>query len=903
MGFLSGLFGGGGKTTTNIVQTKIPEELSPHVKEVLGDTQTLYRQRLREGFDPYTGQRISGFMPEQEQAQAGIRGLVGTQRPIQEEALGDIRAGGERFDYDRLGGLQGDYGPITQRFGGLDYGGTPTEFSETRFDDKPLEEYMGEYRRGVTDIEKREAQKAFEQQIMPQFEKQAIAAGGMSGMGSRAGVQAGLLGQAQMQQLGDIEKRGLQESYQDAQQRKAEAFRRFQDQRAFEERGRDFQERERQFAKGERQFGVGERGFAAALEKGERDFMSGERTFEAQQFANQKARERQRAADLTALAPQMFKSGMAEMGALEAVGAQRAAKEQDVLDKRYAEWLEEKQFPEEQLARYTSSIYGNPMLQTPTRVQTKTEPSIPFGQQLLGFGTSLMGLPATSIFGKMAGLGGKAGGGYVKGLSGLSEANPYVNYMQRKMGGTVYRQNSGYIDKGDYGLAPQASRELEPLLGELSQSIPRKDVIPTPQFTDKNITGYTPPSYQVAGDLQKEPFISIDDLMKETGPGGIPMWGEEEGGLPQEGLEFSTRGLMSDDEIAIVTGTKELEKNNIDKIINQELGIKGNTFAEAKREIEKRGIVAKTSAIQKGEADIIDIESFHKEQNLLRSKAMEDYFKQIKPDMKSLEKEQRRMFFAILGRNIATNKDGVLVGAAVGIEEAAKYLKLDNDKIRTLMQKLEKIKYDYKKENLSKIDVQYAKKLAIKHNLDKEIAALNKEDRDSIYKMFVQGIEIAKIAARIKEAKIKAGDKPVIKSTVFKALMQTAAPSSGVLFNPEHEGGITDLKGNPVEPTSALNYYKNAYDTITAYGKQPGTKDTRPYLASLKTLAKSNALTVARAKAREENISFNQFKISLLKYKEAYDNNNLQKADDILNKNLGNIKMGTANNLLMFLPL
>ena len=47
MGFLSGLFGGP-KTTTTVVQSKIPEELSPYVKDVLGDTQTLYRQRMRE---------------------------------------------------------------------------------------------------------------------------------------------------------------------------------------------------------------------------------------------------------------------------------------------------------------------------------------------------------------------------------------------------------------------------------------------------------------------------------------------------------------------------------------------------------------------------------------------------------------------------------------------------------------------------------------------------------------------------------------------------------------------------------------------------------------------------------------------------------------------------------------
>ena len=40
---------------------------------------------------------------------------------------------------------------------------------------------------------------------MPEFEKQAVGAGGMSGLGSRAGVQAARLGEAQLQQLGDIQ--------------------------------------------------------------------------------------------------------------------------------------------------------------------------------------------------------------------------------------------------------------------------------------------------------------------------------------------------------------------------------------------------------------------------------------------------------------------------------------------------------------------------------------------------------------------------------------------------------------------------------------------------------------------------------------------------------------------------
>ena len=62
-----------------------------------------------------------------------------------------------------------------------------------------------------------DGREVFERDIMPRFEKQAVAAGGMSGLGSRAGVQAGQLGQAQMQQMGDIEAKGLQKAYTDAQ--------------------------------------------------------------------------------------------------------------------------------------------------------------------------------------------------------------------------------------------------------------------------------------------------------------------------------------------------------------------------------------------------------------------------------------------------------------------------------------------------------------------------------------------------------------------------------------------------------------------------------------------------------------------------------------------------------------
>lgn len=118
---------------------------------------------MEAGYLPYEGQTIADFTPEQMKAMEGLAGVVGTGKPLQEEALALARGQKERFT-----------GDIAQ-------------------------EYMSPYQQAVIDIEKREAAKDFESMIMPQFEKQAISAGGMSGYGSRAGVQASLLGQAQME--------------------------------------------------------------------------------------------------------------------------------------------------------------------------------------------------------------------------------------------------------------------------------------------------------------------------------------------------------------------------------------------------------------------------------------------------------------------------------------------------------------------------------------------------------------------------------------------------------------------------------------------------------------------------------------------------------------------------------
>jgi len=345
MGFLSSLFGIGGTgkqaTTTQVVQSQIPKELSPFVTQILGEAQDIYEADIGRGYDPYTGLTTAPFTAEQIQAQEDIKGLRGTQAPFIQEALDIQREGAEKF--------------------------TP----------EVAEEYMSPYQRAVTDIEKREAQTHFEKNVMPRFEAEAIKAGGLTGLGTRAGVEAAELQRGQSQLLGDIEAKGLQSAFMNAQQ----------------------------------------------------------------QFINQKAREQQLASNIGRAGPAFFGATLAEAGAAEGVGAERRDLAQSGLDEAYFKFLEEQQFPQRTLAQYSGTVYGNPMLGTPTRTTTTTgtpyQPSM--GQNLLGMGLTGLNIygmgggfnqPAGGFSPNMLFTGKRAKGG---GKVGMSDKN-LGKYMEQGSG-------------------------------------------------------------------------------------------------------------------------------------------------------------------------------------------------------------------------------------------------------------------------------------------------------------------------------------------------------------------------------------------------------------------------------------------------------------------------------------
>ena len=164
---------------TGVQTQEIAKEVAPFIKDILGKGQALYKQRMEEGFVPFEGKTLADVTAEQQQAQEGIRGLVGTQAPAFEEAKGLVR-------------------------------GTTAKPTV-----EGLQEFMSPYQQAVIDVEKRRAQEAFERDTLPKVRQAQIASGAFGG--TRGTLLEALALQDQARLLSDIEARGQQQAFESAQ--------------------------------------------------------------------------------------------------------------------------------------------------------------------------------------------------------------------------------------------------------------------------------------------------------------------------------------------------------------------------------------------------------------------------------------------------------------------------------------------------------------------------------------------------------------------------------------------------------------------------------------------------------------------------------------------------------------
>ena len=450
MGFLSSLFGVGDRTPetkTNVVSTKLPEELSPFVKEALGEAQNLYKSEIERGYDPYTGQTIAPLTAEEQQAMTGISGLTGTTQPLIQEALDTYRKGGDEFT------------------------------AET------AEKFMSPYQQAVTDIQLREAQRKFEGDTLPRLEAQAVGAGAMSGLGSRAGVEMAEAQRSQNQLLADIQAKGSQAAFQDA--RKA--------------------------------------------------------------FESQQGRERQMAGDIGRTAPALFQAGLAEAGALQTVGQQKRQIGQLALDETYKRYLDEQNFPKQQLSDYSSTIYGSaPSFGTGALSQTKTGlPGAPsMGQQLLGLGLTGLNIYGAGTAGgtsfspsraasNMFGYNKKEGGKVSGGLSDLPVVKAQAGTGQRTLGGFGPVKN--FSKQKLFDLSPteryqgplSISKQIKQTLGSqdpedmfedgFGETMRVTDTFDANLADQTGAAGNNEPTPKAKRDYFKETKKALDDLKTEYG--------------------------------------------------------------------------------------------------------------------------------------------------------------------------------------------------------------------------------------------------------------------------------------------------------------------------------------------------------------------------------------------------
>ena len=187
------LEGGGGSpppapTEQKVTQSNIPDWLQEPTKRMVARGETLSEQP----YQAYTGERIADFSPAQ---QAAFQQIYGLQSPAEYAQAGQSIGAAQEFGAAGALNAMG-YQPGT-------------------FGTQQAQQYMSPYQQAVTDIAKREA---VSEAAMLNRELGSKAAKAGAFGGSRFGIEQALLGSKLATNLTDIQTKGLQDAYLNAQQ-------------------------------------------------------------------------------------------------------------------------------------------------------------------------------------------------------------------------------------------------------------------------------------------------------------------------------------------------------------------------------------------------------------------------------------------------------------------------------------------------------------------------------------------------------------------------------------------------------------------------------------------------------------------------------------------------------------
>jgi hypothetical protein len=319
--------GGGGGNEPAQTQTQIselPDWAKGYAKSTLAKTEAL-TDINQNPYQAYGANRIAGFSPLQQQSQQNAANM---------KTSGATGFGTQLAGAAGLGALGAQY--------------DPTQFQAGQFDGGSAQQYMSPYMQNVVDIQQREAQRQGDI-AGTQLASQATKSGAFGG--GRQAIMEAEANRNLATQKGDIQARGLQSSYEQAQaQFNADQARRMQAQ---------------QLAEQSKQYGAGYgmQGLQTAL---------------------------QGAGQLGTLGGQEFAQGMDINKLQNAYGGQQQALQQQGLTQAYEDFQNQRNYPYKQLGFMSDMIRGLPLGQQSTRQVYEPAPSTT--SQLAGIGTAAYGL-------------------------------------------------------------------------------------------------------------------------------------------------------------------------------------------------------------------------------------------------------------------------------------------------------------------------------------------------------------------------------------------------------------------------------------------------------------------------------------------------------------------------------
>jgi hypothetical protein len=367
--------------TQNITTTaQLPAYIEPHIEDMLKRGQAQSYQEYtpyanpNDANDPYF-QRIADFTPGQAYAQQQAYDL---QRPGQFGQATDLAGAAG------LGSLAaGQYTPASFTAQNITAPqlqqyqmATPDQFGQAQ-----AQQYMSPYFQNVLDVQKREA-------ITDAQKGQLMTNLGAARQGTYGGARQLLAGtereRALGMQLGDIQAKGLQSAYENAQAQ----FER--DRNAGMSAGQqnlNAQLQTQQLGSGQQmQSQLANQQYGMDAQKA----AEASRQFGTSSGLQSLAQALQSAQTLGNLGTSQQSSDLARIQAQAAAGAEQQALDQRYMDQRYADFLRQRDFKNEQLSYYNSLIRGMPMTMGSTATTYAPPPSM--FSQVAGLGLGALGL-------------------------------------------------------------------------------------------------------------------------------------------------------------------------------------------------------------------------------------------------------------------------------------------------------------------------------------------------------------------------------------------------------------------------------------------------------------------------------------------------------------------------------